>query len=122
MVSPDSSETVTTSPCWVGAGEADAGLEGDLALAERPLELLADGLVLGGDQPGQRLDDRHLGAEALEDGGELDADDAAAQHDDARRHVVDGEGLLARHDAAADLETGQRLRVAARREHDVAAA
>ena len=64
MVSPDSSETVTTSPFCVGAGEADAGLEGDLALAERALELLGDGLVLGGDQPGQRLDDRHLGAEA----------------------------------------------------------
>jgi hypothetical protein len=35
--------------------------------------------------------------------------------------VVDGQGLLARHDAAADLEPGQRLGVAARGEHDVAA-
>ena len=41
-------------------------------------------LVLGGDEPRQGLDDRHLGAEAAPDAGELAADDTAAQHDRPR--------------------------------------
>ena len=36
---PYSSETVTTSPCCVAPANRDAGLEGDLALAERALQL-----------------------------------------------------------------------------------
>ena len=36
---------------------------------------------------GEHLDDRHLGAEALEDRGELAADDAAAEDDEPLRHL-----------------------------------
>ena len=39
------------------------------------------------DQLRQHLDDRHLGAEAAEDGRELAADDAAAEDDEAARHL-----------------------------------
>ena len=42
--------------------------------------------------------------------------------DDALRHLVELERLLAREDAAADLEAGQRAAVRAGREHDVGAA
>ena len=120
MVSPDSRETVTTSPCLLGAGEAGAGAEADLPLAEGALELLGDGLVLGRHQPGERLDDRDLGAEGLEDRGELDADHAAAQDHDAWRHGVQGQRLLAGHDPAGDLQAGQALGVGTGGQHDVA--
>ena len=94
------------------AGELHPGLNAILRLRKDRSSMLGDGLVLGGDEPGQRLDDGHLGAERAEHGGELDADDAAAEHDDARRDEVERERLLAGHDPAADLETGQRLGVA----------
>ena len=66
-----------------GAGEPHAGLVLDAALAERALQLLGRALVLERHQPGQRLDDGHLGAEATPHAGELDADHAAAEHDHA---------------------------------------
>jgi hypothetical protein len=37
---------------------------------------------------GQHLDDRDLGAEAVEDRGELAADDAAAEHDEPARDLL----------------------------------
>jgi hypothetical protein len=101
--------------------EADAGLERDLALAVGPLERLAGCLVLGGDEAGQRLDDRDVGTEGLPDAGELDADDAAAEHDDALGDEVEGQCLVTGDDAPADVEPGQRPRVRAARQHDVAA-
>ena len=67
-----------------GPGELHPGLEGDLAAAERALERLRRELVLVGDQPGERLDHRDLGTEALEHAGQLDADHPATEHDDAR--------------------------------------
>ena len=109
-----------SSVCWA-PGEPHAGLEVDLAAPEGPLERLGAGLVLVGDEPRQRLDDGHLGAEALEDRGELDADDAAAEHDDPAGHVVERERLVARHDAAADVEAGQRASVGPGGQDDVAA-
>ena len=63
--------------------EAHAELEVDAALAERALELLADRLVLVGDEVRQRLDDGDLGAPRAPDARELDADDAAAEDGDA---------------------------------------
>ena len=57
----------------------------------------------------------------LPDARELDADDAAAEHGDLLGHEVELERLLARDDAAADLEAGKRARVGAGREHDVLA-
>ena len=60
-----------------------------------PAELLGQLLgrvrVLLRDQARQHLDDRHLGAEALEDRGELAADDPAAEHDEPARHLALGE-------------------------------
>ena len=49
----------------------------------------------------------HLGAEGLEDRGELDTDDPATQHDDPRGYEVQEECLLAGHDPAGDVQTGQ---------------
>ena len=56
-----------------------------LRLRKARSSALEDGLVLGRDQPGERLDDGDLGAEGLPDAGELAADDAAAEHDHRRR-------------------------------------
>src|SRR5690606_24730549 len=103
------------------AGEAGAGREVDLALAERPLRRLGQGDVLVRDEVGQRLDDRDVRAEGLPHGGELDADDAAAEHDRALGDVVELERLLAGDDAAADLQAGQGARVGAGGQDDVAA-
>ncbi len=94
-------------------GEADAEAERDAALAEGALERLGAGDVLVGDEVGQRLDDGDVGAEGLPDAGELHADDAAAEHDHALGDVVEVEGLVGRHDAAADVEAGQAARVRA---------
>ena len=68
-----------------------AELERDPALAELLGELLGGVRVLHRDQRRQHLDDRHLGAEALEDRRELAADDPAAENDEALRHLLLGE-------------------------------
>ena len=92
------------------------------ALAERPLERLRRGLVLGSDESRQRLDDRDVSAERPPDTGELAADHAAAQHDHGRRHLVETQRVLAGdHAAAVDLEAGERLGIGAGREDDVLA-
>ena len=99
--------------------EGGADVEGDPALLERALEDLGDGLVLGGDQPGQRLDDRDVGAEGAPDAGELAADDAAAEHDHRARDVVQGQRVLGGdHPVPVDLEAGQRAGVGAGGEDD----
>ena len=46
-------------------------------------------LVLARDQPGGHLDDRHFAAEAAENLGELQADIAAANDDQARWREID---------------------------------
>ncbi len=102
--------------------ERRAGAEVDLALAEGPLEGLGGRLVLDRDEPGERLDDGDLGAEAGPHAGELAADDAAAEHDHRRGHAVEAQGVLGgEHPLAVDLEAGQGLGVGAGGEHDVAA-
>ena len=83
---------------------------------------LEHGLVLGGHEPGQRLDDRHLDAEGAPGAGELDADHAAAEHHRGRGHAVELQRVVAGDDAlAVELETGERAGVGAGGEHDVAA-
>ena len=89
IVSPPAMVTLTPVVGALDLLERLADLEVDAALAERPLDRLGALLVLGGDQPGQRLDDGHVGAEGLPRAGELDADDAAAEHDRGRRHAVE---------------------------------
>jgi len=63
----------------------------DPPLAERLLELLRGVLVLGRDQVRQHLDDRDLGAEAVEDRGELAADDPAPEDHESRGHLGGGQ-------------------------------
>src|SRR5665647_2067882 len=104
-----------------GSRELHTGLEADLALAERPLELLGDRLVLGRHQAGESLDDRDLGAERLEDRGELDADDAATEDDDAGWDEVEEERLLAGHDPAVNVQPREGLGVGAGSQDDVLA-
>ncbi len=101
--------------------EAHADREVDLALAEGTLEGLAHGLVLVGDQVRQGLDDRHLGAEGGPHARELAADDAAAEHDDGGRHVVEVERLVGGHHATADLQARERAGVGAGGQHDMLA-
>src|SRR5204863_2625605 len=57
-------------------------VECDPALLELLRELLPRVRVLLRDQLGEHLDDRHLGAEAPEDRGELAADDSAPEDDE----------------------------------------
>ena len=104
-----------------GRGEASVRVELDAALAVGALELLGDGLVLVVGEVGQGLNDRDLGAEAAPHGRELQADDAAAEDHGRGGDPVHLEGLVGRDHAAADFEAGDRARVGAGRQNDVAA-
>jgi len=102
-----------------GRRELDAGAELDAALAEAALEMLGDRGILDRHQAGQALDDLHVGTEGLPDAGELDADDAAAEHDDLVRDPVELQRLVGCDDATTDLEARQAARVGAGGEHQV---
>ena len=78
-----------------------------LALPEMLRELGGRVVVLRRNQLRQHLDDRHLGAEAAEDRGELAADDAAAEHDEPAWHLRLGE-QAGRVDAARRVEALDR--------------
>ena len=65
---------------------ARAGFHANALLAEIALEFLGDVLVLHRNHARQHFDDRDFGAEAAEDGGELDAHRARADDDQALRH------------------------------------
>src|SRR5690606_1676388 len=93
----------------------------DAALAERALETLAHGLVFVGNEVGKCFDDRDVRSERLPDTRELDADDAATEHSNLLRNEVQLKSLLARDDAASDVETGERTAVRTRCEDDVLA-
>ena len=102
-------------------GEAGVRVELDAALAVGALELLGDGLVLVVGEVGQGFDDRDLSAEATPHGGKLEADDAAAEDHDGGGNPIHLERLIGGDDAAADLEAGNRTRVGAGGQNDVAA-
>ena len=112
-----------TPSCGVlGLLEEGAQVELDAALAEGALQELGAVLVLERDEVRQALDDRDVGAEGLPRGGELDADDAAAQDDRGLRHAVQDQRVVGGDDAVAvDLQARQRLRHGAGRQQDVAA-
>src|ERR1022692_5192342 len=63
-----------------------AEVERDAPFPELLRQLLGGVGVLLRDQRVEHLDDRHLAAEPAEDGGELAADDAAAEDDESLRH------------------------------------
>ena len=75
--SPSSSTPLHCLPSWSAIPRLPNGLR----------ELLRRVGVLLRDQRVEHLDDRHLGAEALEDRRELAADDAAAEDDEPARHL-----------------------------------
>ena len=66
-----------------GADGLDAGADLDALGLERPADLLARELLLGGEDPRQRLDERDARAEAAEGLRHLDPDDAAAEDQQA---------------------------------------
>lgn len=70
----------------------------------------------------EALDDGDVGPEGLPGGGELDADDTAAEDDRRLRHPVQDEGVVRGDDpVAVDLQARQRLRHGAGREEHVTA-
>jgi hypothetical protein len=94
-------------------GGRRAQVGGDLALLERPLELLARVLVLHRDQVVEHLDDGDLRPEVGEDRCELDADDSAAQDGQPLRHLPDLEqagGVEAARPSMPSTERTQGLR------------
>src|SRR5262249_61186888 len=84
-----------------------AEVQRDTALLELLRQLLGRVLVLLRDQGRKHLDDRHLGAEALEDRGELAPDDPAAEDDEAPGHLRLGE-QAGRVDALRRVEARDR--------------
>ncbi len=75
----------------------------DSALDERAPQLLGDFRVHAGQHLLFQLDDRHLGPERAVEISELEPDRARADHDDARRHLVEHQRLVAGNDAVANL-------------------
>ena len=84
-----------------------AEMDDDAAPRERLPQLTRRVRILLRDERLEHLDHRHLGAEALEDRGELAADDPAAENDEAPRYLGLGEQAGRVH-AARRLETGDR--------------
>ena len=75
-----------------------------------------------GDQPRQRLDDRHLDPEGAPHAGELAADHPAAQHDHRVGDSLEAQRVLGgQHPLTVDLQARQRACVGAARQDDVAA-
>ena len=101
MVVPPSSVTVTPSPVSLTLSNLVPSLKAMPAPAERALEQLGARLLLGRHQVRQRLDDGDLGAERAPHAGELDADHAAAEHDDRGGHVVELQRVVAGDDPLA---------------------
>ena len=84
-VLPSSSVTVTPASFCSRRRTARRVLKLILRLRNARSSCLDSDASSIGDQGGQRLDDRDVGAEGLPDAGELDADDAAAEDDDRLR-------------------------------------
>ena len=102
------------------AVDLDAGADVDAPLLERAHDDVGDVVVAAGQDLGQRLEDRDLGAEVGHDRGELAADGAAADDDRATTAAVEHQHLVGGHDeAAVDLEAGDRAGHRARREDHV---
>src|SRR5262249_41090500 len=84
-----------------GALHARLEVEGEALLGERLVQQLG-GLRIGGrDDARQCFDNRYLGAEALPDGAEFQADVATADDNQMGRHLVERQCLRRADDAAA---------------------
>ena len=122
MVSPVLQGDGDAGVVLLGAGEPHAGLEVDLAPAEGALERLGAGLVLvrrpAGAAPRRSSPRRRSCLQTQANSTPMTPPPSTTTR---LGHVVEGEGLVAGHDPAADLEAGQRARVRAGGEHDVAA-
>ena len=94
--SPSSRVTVTPESSWVTPWNRTPVLKAILRLRNARSTQLGRPRVLERDQGRQRLDDGHLGAERGPDRGELDADDAAAEHDRLLRDPLQAQRLRRR--------------------------
>ncbi len=96
-----------------------AGVDVDAALLEDARELLGDFFVFGRHEAREEFDERDFGAEAAEDGAELDAYGAGADDDEGFGHLGDGENFDVGEDAVVGLEAEDHFGVGAGGEDDV---
>ena len=105
--SPSSNCTVVPPSRGSWPVTVDAGADVDAPLLERSLDDLGDVGVEPGEDLGQHLEDRHLGAQVAHHRGELAADDSPADDDRALRHLGHRQDLVGGHDqGAVDVEAG----------------
>ena len=114
-----------------GPGDFDAGfgpldffdlgasVDVDAAFFEDAREFFGNLFIFGRHDARQELDQRDLGAEAAEDGAELDADGAGADDDERFRHLRNGEHFDVGEDAVVWLEAEDHLGIGAGGEDDV---
>src|SRR5690606_36397421 len=103
----------------LGAEDLDAELHLEALLAERALALLGELFVDAGQEGGEVLEPGHLGAEALPDGAELEADDATADDDEVLGDAGVGEGLGGGADAVVvELDAADRRGLGSRGDED----
>ena len=96
-----------------------AGVDVDAALLEDAREFLRNFFVFGRDHARQELDNRDLGAEAAEDGTELYAYGAGANHDERFGHLGHREHFDVGKDAIVRREAEHHLRVGAGGDNDI---
>ena len=97
----------------------DREIDIDSALLEETQQLLADLFVLSRHNSRQHFEDGDLGAEALEDGGELHTHRTRADYDQRRRHARGLQNFVVGHDRLIRLVTGQHTSVRSHRQHDL---
>ena len=96
-----------------------AGVDVDAAFFEEACEFFGDFFVFNGGDAGEELEDGDVGAEAAEDGAELEADGACADDDEGFGRLGEGEDLDVGEDAGAGLKAGEHLGGGAGGEEDV---
>ena len=104
------------------AGDLGAELEVEALLGEHALELLGDLAVHAAEDRVEIFDHGDLGAEPRPDRAELEPDDAAADHDQGRRHLVQLQRAGRRHDhllVDLDLDAGNAGDIRAGGDDDV---
>ncbi len=91
----------------------------DAALLQLGAQMRAHVVVEAAQDVVAAIDQRHLGAEAVEDAGELDRDIAAALDQDALRQLLQMECLVRRDDVLVALDVLAHRRRAAGRDQDM---